>query len=358
MTKKNLKELVKSIERFAQAPPPPPAGAFLDPNAPGPFGGGTTRGHGSTGDHGEGGGGGNTAVMTMQHALQDLAQTVSAQINLQDVSSGDPRKEQEAKARDAFGVFLTKNYMRNTKVTGVEYDPDPKATDMSKKRPDDPTRMSVVMDTMNRIGTPKHRGEQFVDGNWGPRTNAAVRDSYAFASGLFSFVDDVNRFATNKMQIQSYSKDSLKNLEGMATVDNSLTPSQKSEAAPLVTQHVKAIKNMYEEVKNKVLEHAAYRQFIEQDVPFKTYKGRGVTPEQLAAIKKAFPQGFQLQFPEKHSGAAFYVEDFLSMDALKKALQRQGGAVSPEEAIAAFAKLVQKTAEQPPAPLQPQTGMV
>lgn len=348
MTKKNLKELVKSIERLAQAAPPPPDGSFLDPNAPGPFGGGTTRGHGGTGGFGGGGGagGGNTAVMAMQHALQDLAQTVSAQINLQDVSSGDPRKEQEAKARDAFGVFLTKNYMRNTKVSGVEFDPDPKATDMSKKRPDDPTRMSVVMDTMNRIGTPKHRGEQFVDGQWGPRTNAAIRDAYAFASGLFSFVDDINRFATNKMQVQSYSKDSLKNLEGMATVDNSLTPEQKSEAAPLIAQHVRAIKNMYEEVKNKVLEHGAYRQFIEQDVPFKTYKGRGATPEQLEAIKKAFPQGFQLQF--KNVARSFYVDDFLNMDALKKALQRTtNGSVSPEEAIDSFAQFVQKAAEQP-----------
>ena len=64
--------------------------------------------------------------MTMQHALQDLAADVSKQINLQQMISGNPKEQEEAKSRDAFGTFMTKNYMRNAAVPGVEYDPDRK----------------------------------------------------------------------------------------------------------------------------------------------------------------------------------------------------------------------------------------
>jgi hypothetical protein len=300
---KNLKELVKTIEKLAQAAPPPPPGALLDPGM-GPFGGGGGfGGHGGTDQGGGGGGaggggGGSTAIMAMQHALQDLAADVSKQINLQQMVNPDPnnpRAQEEARSRDAFGTFITKNYMRNSAVSGVEYDPNPKVRKVPDKQKSatDPTRLSVVMDTMNRIG--KERGEAFVDGNWGPRTNAAIRNAYALAQGLFKFVDDVNTYATNKLQVQSYSKDSLRNLEGMATVDNSLSPEDKATAAPLITQHVKAIHAMYDEVKNKVLEHKAYRQFIESDKQYKTYSAGGLTPQQIKVLTDAFPQGFPIQ---------------------------------------------------------------
>lgn len=335
-----LKYLRAEFEKYAQDIGLPPPGPKANRTAPSHS---TPAGHGAsdTFDYPHRGGaannwggvGSNTAIMAMQHALQDLAQAVSSQINLQDVSSGDPRKEQEAKARDAFGIFLTKNYMRNTKVPGIEYDPDPKVTDVSQKRPDDPTRMSVVMDTMNRVGNPK-KGEQFVDGQWGPRTNAAVRDVYAFASGLFDFVNDVNRFSTKKMQINSYNKESLQNLADMATVNNSLTLEQKSEAAPLVTQHVKAIKNMYEEVKNNVLEHAAYRQFIEADVPFKTYQPKfKVTSQQLELLRKSFPQGFMLDFG--NIKIQLGIDDLINLQALQAKLQKivPDGKISPQQVV-------------------------
>jgi hypothetical protein len=307
---KNFKRLVEHIQKTASPPPAPPAGYVPGKPAPKPANSGVV----TPTTHSAPVSSGNTGIMAMQHALQDLAHDVSSQINLQDAFSGDPTKEQEAKERDAFGVFLTKNYMRNTNVSGVEFDPNPKITDVSQKRPDDPTRMSVVMDTMNRIGTPK-RGEQFVDGDWGARTNAALRDAYAFASGLFSFVNDINRFAQKKMVIKSYTPDRLQSLEQVATEDNSLTPQQKSEFAPAIANEIKDIKKMYDEVKNQVLQHPAYQQFIEGSVPFKSFQP-SVTQEQLDLLNKQFPQGFTInvgQTPTK-----IPVESLRSLDSLKK----------------------------------------
>src|SRR5579864_493341 len=167
--KKHLKNIVAQIKKkadpftgsFTPDPETPPANK-PDTKAPATNtgGGGGGAAHAPSGRSYSGGG---SSIIKMQQALQNLAKDVASQINLQDVASGDPTKEQEAKNRDAFGVFLTKNYMRNSKVQGIEYDPDPKVTDVSQKRPDDPTRMSVVMDTMNRIGNEK-KGEQFTDG--------------------------------------------------------------------------------------------------------------------------------------------------------------------------------------------------
>lgn len=306
-------------------------------NLDGGGGGGAPSGGGGGG--GGYGGGGSSAIIKMQEALQALSHAVTAQLNLQQAASGNPEQEKEAKARDAFGVFLTKNYMRNSKVQGVEFDPNPAVTDVSKKNPQDPTRMSIVMDTMYRVGNPQ-KGERFADGQWAERTNAAVRDAFAFASGLFNFVDDINRFATKKMEIQSYNKESLQNFATMATVDNSLTPAQKAEAAPLVTQHVKAIQNMYDEVKNHILEHPAYQQFIEGDVPFKSYYK--VSPQQIALLQKNFTQGIEVTF--KNFKSLIKIDDLVSLDAVKAWMQRaapdavKDGSLTPETVVGAVWK--------------------
>lgn len=331
MTSNKLKEIASLIKKKADTGDyaPPPAGSYQ-----GEGGGSSTPA--PTGGRVGGGGGGNPTIIKMQNALQALSNDVTSQINLQQVASGDPAQEKEAKARDAFGVFLTKNYMRNTKIKGLEYDPDPNVTDVSQKRPDDPTRMSIVMDTMYRVGNPK-KGERFADGQWGPRTNAAIRDVYVFASGLLDFVDDVNRFATKKIQIQSYNRGSLQNLAGMATMDNSLTPAQKAEAAPLVIQHVQAIQNMYDEVKTQILEYPAYRQFIEGDVPFKSYYK--VSPQQMNLLKKTFPQGIDVTF--KNFKSNIKIEDLASLDAIKAWMQRaapdavKDGSLTPQAVVSA-----------------------
>lgn len=318
----------------------PPAQQQPTQQAPAPDGmprGNVPRpGQPSTPRPGGGGGGkgyyGNVAIMTMQHALQDLAQAVSSQLNL-----ADP-KQNEAKGRDAFGVFLTKNYMRNTKVPGVEYDPDPRVTDVAKKRPDDPTRMSVVMDTMHRVGNPK-KGENFVDGVWSARTNAAVRNSYAFAAGMLEFVDDINKFAQKKIQIKSYDRSQLAELEKYATADNTLTAQEKIQAAPFVTKQVKAIKNMYEEIKNAVLQRPAYQQFIEGSVPFKTYQP-AVTQQQVDSVKSMFPSGIEVKF--KNFASVVPVDALKNLESLKAWMQQaapdavQRGELTPETVVSAI----------------------
>lgn len=336
MTSNKLKEIASLIKKKAQGTgdyAPPPTGSYQGDTGGTP-GGPATPPAAPTG-HAGGGYGGNPAVIKMQQALQSLAADVSSTINLNDVTSTDKDKQKEARARDAFGVFLTKNYMRNSsKIQGVEYDPNPNVTSRpdKEKSANDPTRLSVVMDTMNRVGNPDpKKGERFVDGDWGFRTNAAIRDVYVFASGLLDFVDDVNRFlpAERKVHVDSYNRGSLDNLAGMATVDNSLTPEQKKEAAPLITQHVTAIHSMYKEVKTQILQRKEFQKFIEGDQPYTTYQPK-VTQEQIALLQSKFPGGIPFS-----GNAKITVDNLVNMDALKTWLQTayRDGSVTPEMVI-------------------------
>lgn len=371
-------KLVQLIKKTAQDLPDVPARSHgakpATPPQSGQFGGGTSTGHGTTstfdppqrGGHGGSssswsGGGSSTAIMTMQHALQDLAADVSKQINLSQVTSQDPREQEEAKARDMFSTFITKNYMRNTTVPGVEYDPDPNVRRMQDKMKsqDDPTRMSVVMDTMNRVG--KEKSESFVDGNWGPRTNAAIRDAFAFATGLFNMIDDINHLVPPEKQIHTsaYNKESLQNLGGMATVDNSLTPEQKSEAAPLVTQHVRAIKSLYDDVKNKFLQHPTYRQFIERDRSYKTYSPTAITKDQIDLLKNYFKNGIQITIPGVVKTVA-QIENLISPEAFKTWMNNamptavQEGKVTPAMVISKIEESLGHVAS----PAEPQQGLL
>ena len=336
-----LKFFKSEFEKYAQELDMPPSrpskGGGGGAPATKPTGGGGSHGqsgswgppsrHQTTAPTGGGGSVGSVEIMAMQHALQDLAADVSAQINLQEAGSGDPTREADARRRDAFGVFLTKNYMRNTgSVQGVEYDPDAAKVKMEDKKPGDPTRLSIVMDTMSRIGRPKP-GEKFADGVWGPRTNAAVRDAYAFAYGLLQFINDTNRFATKKIVTNAFDQGALQDLAQYAkTNPTALSPSQKAEAAPKITEHAKNIKTMYDEVKRQFLMHPAYQQYIEYGKAFKTYKP-GVNKEQLDVLRKAFPDGFDIKV--KDIPTKIKVDDLLSPEALKAWIHRAVPTANP-----------------------------
>lgn len=330
------KKLVDMIRKLADAgdmptrggrgmvPPKPAAG-------PAPAGGGGSdipqRGGGGgggaipqRGQPGLGGGGYavNTDVVAMQQALQTFAKTVAGQINLDAVSKGGPEAD-DAKRRDAFGVFLTKNYMRNDQVPAKEYDPTVSETgDSLKGAQDVPTRMSIVMDTMSRIGSPRPRpgqpqGERFVDGNWGPRTENALYNAYAFAAGLLQFVKDVNRFSKKQITLSHYDESNLGTFKKI--LDLSEDKAQRPKLAKYATEHLQAITQMFNEVKEQVLEHAPFAQYIQGQTPFKSY-GPRISPEQLATISKGFPEGIVINL-DKLGQHKLPINALQSVDALQ-----------------------------------------
>lgn len=228
----------------------------------------------------------DTNIQKMQEALITLAQTVVSQVKLQD--------------------FITKNYIQNSDVPGVQFG-------TPTKQPGDPNQLNVVMDSMQRIGNPK-TGELKVDGNWGPMTNAALVNVYAMTQGLLKLASDF------KLPIRSYNSADLADLKNAVSPDNSLTPAEKKQDAPRVTAHLQAIAKMYIEIKNSILDKPGFRSFIEGDKPFITYQksDNSFSPQQIATMKQAFPNGFTISMGDQDTKEQITIDDMLNIDSLKK----------------------------------------
>jgi hypothetical protein len=328
LTKEALQSLVDEIQKVAKP--------FAGKVGPLPAGGGgavPTGGHpytpGKTAPTGHAGGGmGSAGVVDMQRAIIGLAKDVASQINVDQINSKDPNEQKEAKGRDAFGVFLAKNYMRSTRIPGVQFDPNAQKIKEDEKNPQAATRMSVVMDTMSRIGGPLNAkgGEFAADGKWGFRTNAAVHNVYAFAASLFDFIKDINRFSPRKISPTSYSERDLQQLGNIAQADpNAVSQEEKIKFAPAVAAHVRAIQNMYHEIKNDVLEHPAFMQYIQEDDTFTQgpQQGASLTPEQMKSLQARYPK-FEVKIGQGADSASTIVTpaDLVSLKALQNKLQQ------------------------------------
>lgn len=333
MTKENLKDIVEQIRKLASPPPKPPSGYVSGgggsmpvtpapiPPATAPSGGRLMPGHGGKLVQNPQFQSQTTSsipiIKAMQQQLMGLARDVVSQINIQDMT-GQGRAPGEASGRNSFADFITKNYLRGSDVPGVEFDPDPTKKQMSEKQPTDPTRMNVVMDTMRRIGNPAG-GEFKDDGQWGPRTNAALRNAYAYAYALLKLAGD--------FQLRtSYTEENLAALKGEIPDEyTDLSITQKVDNAGDIIKHLKGIRRMFGEIKTGILEKPAYRAFLENDQPFQTYEreaspAANLNPQTLDSMRKLFDPRLRVSFKDqadKWVNQPIAINDLLSVEALQ-----------------------------------------
>ena len=144
------------------------------------------------------------------------------------------------------------------------------------------------MDTMQRIGS--QSSEKVVDGIWGPRTNTALRNVCAFASALFALSSSLH------VQQNAYSQEELNNLiENMRPKDTDFSITEKLHIAGNIKTHIDAIRVMYEQIKKQVLENPKYKDYIEGTKSYVTHGSFEVSPQELEAIKKQYPNGWQIK---------------------------------------------------------------
>jgi hypothetical protein len=330
MTTKSLKDIVEYIQKYAVAPPQPPAG--YSPSAPRASvpSSGTAAPAASSPAAGNYGGK-NPVIQKMQEVLVNLAKDVTAQLNPQQLQSTGPEK-QEAQARDSFADFFTKHYLLNSHVPAVEYSPDPTKTKVQDKDPRAPSKLSWVMDTMKRIGNT--RAENFADGVWGPRTSAAIANAYALASGLLQLSKEM------KVPIRSFSESNLSQLKTYVLPEgDEFSATEKVENAKGLIPFFTAIRNMYREVKDGVLENQQYQAYVEGDKPYVRVSGGGVnlTPQQIESLRQSFPNGFSVSLGDKGTGK-IGIDNLLNVDSFKKWLAQYPDAkVDPQNVVAQIA---------------------
>lgn len=264
------KKLIELIQKRAQAakgapPPPPPSPpssapktvGLNVPDAPGvtPVGGRPTpvgRGLPTS-----------TQIRAMQTAIQKLAQTISSTIDYNSLKAGlsqppsDKKKYEVSYGRDAFSNFMVNRFLRSSKVKGVEYNIDPTQQKMEQKSADtsDLKAMFIVLDSLNRIG--KEKTESLVDGNWGPRTNNALKNSAAIADSVMRLGKELG------MDTGSVDVNKIGELGTLIPEDNKdISFEEKVKRAPHITQILNSVMSLFSSFRNDVLQDPTYANMI------------------------------------------------------------------------------------------------
>lgn len=325
-------------------PPPPPLGTTNIPEAP--EGGNPNAVIHSPGS-GQGMVGGAASIIRMQTELTNLARAVTSEIGVAAVvptgaPGGAPSDEQkEAAGRLAFSNFITEHYIRQSDVPAVEYDPSSSVTNVGAKQPTKPTRMNVVMDTMSRVGG--HNNEFKVDGNWGPRTNAALRNAYALAFALFKMSTDF------KLQPppRSYDPSKLQELKELIPLHAEEIPvPEKINRAKQITPHIQAIRNLFNEVKERILQKPAYRSYIDGTQAYATYqKGQAPSPQLVEDLNKKFAN-MKVSGNDSDGNpktVPITVSDLITPQAFQLWLQTNLPSMPPQDALTQIKKHLDET---------------
>jgi hypothetical protein len=335
MTEKlSKKEAVELIKKYAKPPPKPPGGYVPSGPAARPQTGGgggagaggakpglrTLPGHGgrpATPAQRGGGGGyyGAKPVIDMQAALQNLAKTISSTIDynklIQTMSTppGQPSPEdakdfQAQYGKDMFSNFMVGQYLRRANVHGVEYDTDPKRTKMLDKKPSDLKSMFVILDSMQRIGS--EAKESFADGNWGPRTNNALRNAAAIATAVMQLGSELG------MQTTAFDPSKITELNSLIPAkDTDISAAEKIQRAPKIAEILNGTNALFKDFKQQVFMDPTYRNFIEGKASMMTFgpakdKGVDASEGEKKILNDLQQRGWQSAYAS-HPSAKMYV---------------------------------------------------
>lgn len=297
MTNKNLKDIVDQIQKYAKTPPKPGGGGGTPASTGGPpKPGAPSGGSGGTGSGGGGGyvgGGGNIPeVKDMQVAMQELAQAVIRD-SITSTMAAKPKDAIQGEAdqpvknsKKAFNDFIAEQYIgsldEDMKGKGVEWTTDKSVSTIpgKKKTETDIYELDVVMNTLQRIGMEK--SEFKPDGNWGARTDNALRNMMGFGYALlqlegdFGLKSDAYNYA-NWTQFQQL-------LSGYTITGESISlqANEKKERSGLIARHLRAITKLYNHFRQQVTARPEYRPLIEGARAFEKYNQKGSNKDALS----------------------------------------------------------------------------
>lgn len=275
-----LKSLVNQIQKMAQVPgrsrgakpsaaKPSPGGGGPAPAKPSGTSSVPQRGGTTPKPSGGGGGGyaGSGDIIKMQKAMQDLAATISSTINYDALMKGlnqpqnaDKKQFEQSYGRDAFSNFLVNSFLRGSATKGVEYDTDPKKTKMEDKKPSDLKYMYIVLDSLKRIGPGSK--EFSTDGNWGPRTNNALRNMGAMAEALTKLGTALG------MESSAFDSSKVSGLDALIPEkDTDISYAEKAQRAPQIAALLKGVQALFTDFREQVLSNPHYRVFIDGGQP-------------------------------------------------------------------------------------------
>ena len=267
--KKHRIHLVYQIKKIAKDDPPDI----------GPGGGGG----------GAGGAGGGPSVVSasvseMQKAIQRFADE-AVKYNLE--SYRDPRTNKitrrikDTDRRRDFNDFLAEQFMEEAKIHGQEFSTREEDVTKESKLPTEIIELRVVIDSLKRIGSPG--AEKIKDGVWDFRTNNAIKNTYAFASALVTAHEALGGLSAAEESL--FNRNTLNRLAELIPKEydpeENKTPkilAELNKKAKLITPLIKNLTQFYAAFSKRTLEHAAYKQYINQEQPLYKFTPGGTNP--------------------------------------------------------------------------------
>lgn len=208
----------------------------------------------------------SNAIKDMQQQLLGLAQDATVKIDAQKQPVKDPVQD-----------FMSEQYLKNNEDEGAKGVPFPNQT----------TKNNVVSDALEHILNINN----FADGAWGPITNIALQNAYAFAAATIDMANDF------KIPIR-YTDNNLKDFyESIPKQPQDFAGEQQEQAAINNTKHIQAIRKMYATVKGGVTPHD--QAVLSGDQAIHTYKSDlSLTPQIVSQLGQAFDNRLHVSFKD------------------------------------------------------------
>lgn len=235
------------------------------------------------------------AVKAMQEAMQKLADAVmrdahTATMARRPGEALQPEAGPEVvAAKKSFNDFIAEQYVGalGEDKKGVEWTTVPGVTAVPEKQrtQTDIYELDAVMDTFRRIGM---GSKEFTpDGQWGPRTDNALRNMMGFAYSLMQLEGDFG-LKTTAYHFKNW-QELHQLLSGYEITDGkiSLSPQEQNERATEITKHLNAISKMYDQFRLEVTGRPEFRPLLEGKRSFEKYDTRGSAADALSPTEQA-----------------------------------------------------------------------
>jgi hypothetical protein len=224
---------------------------------------------------------------------------------------------------DAFGNFITQNYLKNSPFIGKQYlNTDVSGQENRQSASIKPTNLRGIIDTIKRVGSPNAKGEKSVDGLWQTRTNNALHVIRDLVSAMLSFTKDMN------IKVPGYTEDDLKKFRVPESYNDMKSSEEISSIAKGLTLHLNAMIKFFENLNAQIFNNKDFRKYIDQKEPFAKYTRNIQIPNNMKVF--GIP-GIQFSWIKDPKQNWISLNELSSLDNFKGFLRRTLNLTNPDQ---------------------------
>lgn len=268
-------------------------------------------------------------VKQMQQALVNLSKDIASH-NIMDAADRTTAKGDLLTGSNPFLNFLVSSYMNVAKTTGKQLvntdEKQPVRMDTAKMN----DNFKGVLQTITRIGTPG--SERAPDGNWGPRTNNALKQIYSLAYALTKVTEDMGV----KLSSMYGEQDLLEFYNNIPQEPNQINVHEKVKRAAVLAKNLDKLRALYDSFRETIFNNPTYKAHISQEKPLFVKKHDQPIGPALNKYEQSLYQkhkSTEIDIALNGRMTAIMPYDLSSMDTFKKFLSSKAQIVgiTPEQ---------------------------